>query len=110
METGPVPLRYSQGPWWEDQGGEGRGAAKQMGHREWPPGPGGHAVGVRAGQLVQDSEGPAAGSEEEEEPPPCLGDGVLPGSHFRLPHSAVDLGATYMTFFLIKDFFDKAHF
>lgn len=46
-----------------------------MGHREWPPGPCGHAVGVRAGQIAQDSEGPAAGSEEEEETPPCLGDG-----------------------------------
>lgn len=76
-----------------------------MGHREWPPGPCGHAVGVRAGQIAQDSEGPAAGSEEEEETPPCLGDGVLPGAHFQLPHSAADFGATYMIFFLIKDFF-----
>ena len=48
-----------------------------MGHREWPPGPCGHAVGIRAGQVAQDSEGPVAGSEEEEETPPCLGDGVL---------------------------------
>ena len=76
-----------------------------MGHREWPPGPCGHAVGVRAGQVAQDSEGPAAGSEEEEETPPCLGDGVLSRAHFRLPHSAVDFGATCTFFFLIKDFF-----
>lgn len=73
-----------------------------MGHWEWPPGPCGHAAGVRAGKVAQDSEGPVAGSEqEEEETPPCFGDGVLPGVHFRLRHSAVDLGANLHDFFFL---------